>query len=521
MNLIIGPEAISAYRRLAYTPWHALAEFVDNSTQSYSDNRDVLDQQFQAAGPDDENALTVAIVYDRNDKRGGFLRIADNAMGMSKAELENALHVARPPANTDGRSKYGMGMKTAAAWVGNEWVIRTTKLGEDLEHTVKVNVDRVAASAADGVTYSCKKNAADSHHTIIEITALNRSFHGRTLGKIADFLRSMYRIDIQNGSLHLIWRDQILSWEHVDARLLRSHDGQLYKKTFSFEVGGTPVTGWVGILDKGSRADAGFAILQADRVVKGWPDAWRPASLYGQLQGSNDLVNQRLLGEIHLDGFEVSHTKDNILWRGDEEDQVETRLKEECQDYRDFAKTRRKRSEDERGPSEVDVNAALEELEKELNSPEMVDQISISSLPPTEAIESSNRHVVSSVESTRNATLVGTILSNPAITWRIYLAPMSVNDAYVYSDSTKGDHIAIIVNQSHPFWTGELTDAESIRNYLRQCMYDSVAEWQARQKIASIDPETIKLLKDRLMRLPLEMESHSDPESETVATSAE
>ena len=68
--------------------------------------------------------------------------------------------------------------------------------------------------------------------------------------------------------------------------------------------------GWVGILAKGSRAAAGFSILQADRVVRGWPDAWRPSSLYGQLQGSNDLVNQRLVGEIHLDGFDVSHTKE-------------------------------------------------------------------------------------------------------------------------------------------------------------------------------------------------------------------
>jgi hypothetical protein len=30
----IGPSAISAYSRLNYVMWYALAEFVDNSTQS-------------------------------------------------------------------------------------------------------------------------------------------------------------------------------------------------------------------------------------------------------------------------------------------------------------------------------------------------------------------------------------------------------------------------------------------------------------------------------------------------------
>ena len=123
IQLIIGPEAITSYRRLAYSPWHAIAEFVDNSTQSYFDNRAVLDEQMQK---DEDRLLTVSIVYDKNND---LLRVADNAMGMSVLELEQALHVARPPANTSGRSKYGMGMKTAACWIGNKWTVTTKKLG--------------------------------------------------------------------------------------------------------------------------------------------------------------------------------------------------------------------------------------------------------------------------------------------------------------------------------------------------------------------------------------------------------
>src|SRR5215831_8951579 len=111
IQLLIGPDAITSYRRLAYSPWHAIAEFVDNSTQSYFDNRAALDAQMQT---EDDKVLTVSIVYDRD---AGILRIADNAMGMSLADLERALHVAQPPANTTGRSKYGMGMKTGACWI--------------------------------------------------------------------------------------------------------------------------------------------------------------------------------------------------------------------------------------------------------------------------------------------------------------------------------------------------------------------------------------------------------------------
>ncbi len=45
-QLILGFEAIRSYKRLSYDPWSALAEFVDNSTQSYFNNRKVLDQAF-------------------------------------------------------------------------------------------------------------------------------------------------------------------------------------------------------------------------------------------------------------------------------------------------------------------------------------------------------------------------------------------------------------------------------------------------------------------------------------------
>ena len=511
MQLIIGPDAITSYRRLAYTPWHALAEFVDNSTQSYFDNRAALDMQMKN---DDDRVLAVSIAYDKNDTRNGLLRVTDNAMGMSHEELERALHVARPPERTDGLSKYGMGMKTAAAWVGNLWTITTKKLGEDVEHTVRVDVGRVAAQEPDAVEYSTIEKDAALHYTIVEIVDLNRTFHGRTLGKIANFLRSMYRMDIQQGILKLRWRDQLLEWENIESKLHVSREGKRYRKPFSFSIGEKGVHGWVGILDKGSRADAGFAILQAERVVRGWPDAWRPSRLYGQFQGSNDLVNQRLVGEIHLDGFEVSHTKDNILWRDNEEDEVEKKLRELCNDYRDFAKTRRTKTQDERGPSDVDVNTALEDLENELNSPEMVDHINISEVPPLEAIELTNEEIIGSVVSSGGPTSQGRIMSNPPITWKVFLESMSVNDAYAYSDRTNPNEITVVVNVSHPFWTKELTGPESVRNYLRQCVYDSVAEWQARQKAASIDPDTVKLLKDRLMRVPVEMESHSDADSE-------
>ena len=106
LNFVIENDVVLSYRRLAYTHWHALAEFVDNSTQAYFDSKTKLDSQLVKEG----ESLEVRMTYDRNSDE---LRITDNSIGMSYAELERALKIGKPPPNTSGRSQYGMGMKTA------------------------------------------------------------------------------------------------------------------------------------------------------------------------------------------------------------------------------------------------------------------------------------------------------------------------------------------------------------------------------------------------------------------------
>jgi len=44
---------------------------------------------------------------------------------------------------------------------------------------------------------------------------------------------------------------------------------------------------------------------------------------------------------------------------------------------------------------------------------------------------------------------------------------------------------------------------------LRHCTYDAIAEWQAAKKVSQLDPDTIKILKDKLLRLPLDIEMHA------------
>ena len=494
MRLQLGLEVIQSYKRLAYTPWHAIAEFVDNATQSYFDNRSQLDAAFAATN----GKLTIGIVYDREK---GMLRVSDNAMGMSSDELSQALIVGHPPVNTSGRSKYGMGMKTAACWLGNFWTVRTKKLGDSKEVSVSVDVDKVA-SGTNELPHHFVEADLGIHYTVLEVTNLNKTFQGRTIGKITDFLRSMYRQDLRNGSVSIEWQGTPLAWSDADYRFLVAPDGVPYRRKFQFEVGAKPVWGWVGILERGSRARAGFSIFHSERVVRGWPDSWRPESIYGQIQGSNDLVNQRLIGEIHLDAFDVSHTKDDILWIGDEEDTLQDKLKTVCTDFASIARSHRGSSGNGSGPSQAEVRAAMDELEEELKSPEIQDKVRLEAVTPPEVAQKAMEPIIKAVEGRQPDFSVNV---GGVEVFGYLMSDGSANDPYVVVDSTQPSRVMVSVNQLHPHWN-ELRGSEGVLNYWRHCVYDAISEWKARSQSAPLHPDTIKLFKDGLLRFPINLQ---------------
>lgn len=496
MKLELGLDVLRSYKRLPYSPWHALAEFVDNSTQSYFNHEDELNAVYEREG----SSLEVSIVYEKDGK--GLIRISDTAMGMDHEELTKALRVGLPPDNAEGRSRYGLGMKMAACWYGNNWKIVTKKLGETSEYTVAIDVEQIASGDADLEESQVDGLDPDKHYTRLDITNLNRKPQGRTLTKIKDFLGGMYRLDIDSGTVRLLWQHDALGWD-PDWVFLKDTLGGEYRKEFLFEINNKVAIGWVGVLDQGGRQKAGFAVVHKRRMVRTWPDAWHPESLFGQAQGSNDLVNQRLVGEIYLDDFDVSHTKDDIHWMDDEEDQVQDLLQEACAEYRDVAKRTRKG----RRLAEAAVQAAAREIEAELQSPEMQDIID--QAPPAPAtVAADDEALVAETDITAadfQAVLPGL---TPVSIYGLLDSTTSPNDPYVISEATTADRVIVIINMNHPH-LGQI-DENGLLNYMRHCTYDALAEWKARNQAQTIDPSTIRRLKDGLLRVSLDIAMHHD-----------
>lgn len=502
LEIRFGHENFANYKRLSYKWWYALAEFVDNSTQSYSEKCSDLDAAYTAEG----ERFSVVIATDTD-----FVRISDNAMGMNLADLERAMVVGVPPQDTNGRSRYGLGMKTAACWIGDKWKIVTTKLGDCTEYTVNVDVNEVVRGNVAPPVIE-RTISPDKHYTVIEITEHHRPLRGRTISKVKDYLESIYRVDISSGSMVLRYNDIELQWKGFSADdFLSRKDGSVHWEEYIFDIPTEPekkvVAGWVGVLQKGSRAKAGFSILHRKRLIKGWPDSWRPEKVFG-VGGRNDLINQRVVGEVNLEDFEVSHTKDEINWDGLEEELVEEGLLKICRPFMETARKARRGQAADHGPNDVQVAAAVQTLEEELSTREFLEALELEeALPPRSQIELSNQHVVKNA-ATVEPTFVASLSD---MTVRVYLDSVgSPNDPYFVNDDIGESDLAIVVNRQHPHWR-MLEGENSVVNYLRHCVYDGVAEHRAARKLR-LESDTIKRLKDNYLRVAFEVLQSFDEE---------
>ena len=131
-----GVSVLSVLRHLNYTPWFALAEFVDNAIQSalyYHPDLDAL-----AAGG---FRLQVDIEIDSTD--GGRIVVRDNAAGIHEQDFPRAFRPAELPPDRSGLYEFGMGMKSAACWFAPTWSVRTSALGEGTEKIVAFDISQI------------------------------------------------------------------------------------------------------------------------------------------------------------------------------------------------------------------------------------------------------------------------------------------------------------------------------------------------------------------------------------------
>jgi hypothetical protein len=316
INIRPGVSILSVLRHLNYRPWYALAEFVDNALQSYLARQADLHE-----AESDTFALTVAVELSLGE--GGRIVVRDNAAGIATADYERAFRPAEVPPDRSGLSEFGMGMKSAACWLAARWLVRTKALGEATERTVSFDVEEIVQGRIEELAVRERAAPPRGHYTEVVLEGLHKPPQGRTVGKIKEHLASIYRVFLREGRLRLSFNGEPLTFEGpsiLRAPHFRSPSAApvQWRKEFSFDFGrGQRAWGFGALREKASTTGAGFALFRRNRLIQGSGDeAYRPEAIFGK---PTSFRYQRLFGEVHLEGFEVSHTKDGFRWEEHED----------------------------------------------------------------------------------------------------------------------------------------------------------------------------------------------------------
>ena len=352
-----GVGILALFKTMNYKLWVALGELVDNSIQSFDENRVKLKQLH---GPD----FKFRVEIEFNATPTEQVVVLDNAAGIAAADVPRAFTPAVRRINRNGLGQFGVGMKSACAWYSDYFSITSSALGENVTRQVIFDVPLIIDQNIERMRPIISSKSAEIHGTTIVMEQLNHGLPAsQTLSRVRSYLGSIYREPIRNneieifvGGQQLKFEDYVLLnepyWPDRTGPLFRVENGAkiisddtLWKLPIDFSLEESwlsdrapskpskppRIRGWIGILETGSTRKSGFALIWRGKVVVGAgaaaaadQDTYRPREVFG---ASTSFPYQRIVGEIDISELEVTTYKDSVQWRPGQEDELKVRLR--------------------------------------------------------------------------------------------------------------------------------------------------------------------------------------------------
>ncbi|MFM2334225.1 MAG: hypothetical protein RIS91_228 [Bacteroidota bacterium] len=301
MNISIAtkPAIYKIFRNLPNTHWNCISEFIDNSLSAWLEN------------PTSTTCI-VNISIETNQ-----ITVEDNGPGISVANFQRAFEPANTPVNNTSLNEFGMGLKTASLYLGNTYKVQTQRqdspqyeINFDLETVTEQNLTELEVKISER---DCTKKS----FTKITINNLNPETAPDPildLEQIKHYLSKIYKKAISTFAKIIINFEELKEkninflyapW-HKD---LNSNPIKWVIPVF-FEHQGFKINGFIALLSELSDSEAGLLLFRRGRVVVGIKERFKPKILFSS-PGSH--LYKRLYGELELDGFNISMSKDQIL----------------------------------------------------------------------------------------------------------------------------------------------------------------------------------------------------------------
>lgn len=451
VDITIGANMYGRISDITNTPSHVLAEFVDNAIQSYKDKKAELQSQ------DSDYKLKVDITFEwdpEDDNRASKITIKDNAGGIGENKFVEAFKLAHTPDDNSGLNEFGMGMKTAALWLGEVWSVESSAIGEDISRKIVFDLNSVMANELKTLPVTHKPEYTTEHYTLVTISSPTKNIPStKSLQKIKDELASIYRKYLRTAEIDIIVNEQKLTFEDPAILTAPFHkkpgtpegDKLYWRKEIDFRFGKYRATGFIAILKTIQQTKNGLALLRRGRVVVGADTDGRyyPKVIFGAM---GNFRFKRLFGELELEGFDVAFNKNDIQDRENLEMLMEA-LKSEIhtKDFDLFTQAENYR-EDERAKQVKKIVRGHNTSKDKNQKIEIVTQPSpivqptqqpVLPIEPTVIDEYTDTYVINGIQYTLNVQFVE---SGKDLVW-------------IAIDKTKDGEIICNINTSHPYFT--------------------------------------------------------------------
>lgn len=317
-----------AYRLLknhAFKPAYVFAEFIDNSIQSFIDNKKALESNTK------KYRLRIKIYIQKD-----CIVIEDNAAGIIDSKMESAFEPGNVPENNKGLNEFGIGMKNAAVWMSDYYTVETSGLNENYLKQIGFDYHKVITDEIEDLTIKYAPHSSSDSFTKITLSKLREDVSKFNFDQIAKELGSIYRGMINERQIEIEFMGHILQYKYPDILnapfypdlvKYKKGEGKIpqtinWRYDFDIKWQGKRMFGFVGILNKMQKHENGISYCRRGRVIQGSGDEKMfPTSICGKDPSGHQ--RKRVFGEFNFDGFEVSFDKGKLLAEEDVESLID------------------------------------------------------------------------------------------------------------------------------------------------------------------------------------------------------
>lgn len=291
IDITPDPSLLPKSGQVNYTIPDAVGELIDNA----------VDERITG------ELLTVTLYLGQ--KQGGMIRVVDDGYGMNADMLANAMRMGFSEKQLGAIGKFGLGMKTACTNLGRSFEIISTRSEDTAAH--RVLYDEVAFLAANRWEIEIEEIAKPFEHgTVITITQPKVSIYGGVDDVVATYAGRVFRHFIENDQIQIIVNDVPVApaeWDLEDDKV-----------EFTFEINGKHVHGWIGFQRVFTpKGGYGLDLIRHSRVMK----------RHEKIGFSTHQKNNKIVGEVFLDEFEVVNNKTDFVRDTDDWRQFEEEMK--------------------------------------------------------------------------------------------------------------------------------------------------------------------------------------------------